>query len=62
MTGARVSPGVLWQQADAEHPGDADARRKRYLQLLIEHGHVVYREPGDGSPLLPCGYAPRRPG
>lgn len=34
-------PSELWAKADAEHPGDAVARRWRYLELMIEAGHVV---------------------
>ena len=45
---------TLWCQARDEHPDDQTARRRRYLALLREHGHIVKREPGDTGPLLPC--------
>lgn len=46
------SPFELWQQAS----GDA----ARYRELLVEHGHLVRREPGDDGN-LPCGWpGPRR--
>lgn len=55
----KPSPMVLWYQAHGEHPDDADARGRRYVELLREHGHVVMRDPADRSPLFPCGYDPR---
>lgn len=44
----RPSPFELWQQAG----GDGE----EYRRLLREHGHLIPREPGDDSPLLPCGW------
>src|SRR5438046_2731118 len=55
----RPSPGVLWQQAEAEHPDDIDAHRRRYRELMREHGHLVERKPGD-DPNLPCGWPGKR--
>jgi hypothetical protein len=49
----KPSPFELWQQAN----GDAD----EYRRLLREHGHLIDREPGDDSPLLPCGWTPKHP-
>lgn len=31
----------LWDQAMAEHPNDLYARRRRYHDLMVEHGHIV---------------------
>jgi hypothetical protein len=45
------SPSELWQIARSEHPENAEARGKRYVQLLREAGLVVPREPGDNSPM-----------
>ena len=50
----RPGPGALWAQANAEHPGDAPARRARYRDLMVEHGHLI---PGKQAP-LPCGWNP----
>lgn len=47
----KPSPGELWQQAE----GDRD----EYRRLLWEHGLLVARQPGDKSPLLPCGWPHR---
>ena len=55
-----VSPSKLWGQARSEHPKDGDARGRRYVQLMREAGLIVPREPGDDSPLLPCGWEPNR--
>lgn len=50
----------LWYQAAEEHPNDDnEARGRRYVELMREHGLIVPREPGDDSPLLPCGWDPR---
>ena len=54
----RPSPGVLWMQAQQEHPQDIAARSARYKELLREHGHLVERKPGD-DPNLPCGWPGR---
>lgn len=54
-----VSPSRLWEQANNEHPDDDEARRSRYHELMVEHGHIVKREPGQ-SVNLPCGW-PHRP-
>lgn len=58
---ARPAPSSLWQQAAREHPHDPDARRRRYVELLREHGHVVDRQPGDDGN-LPCGWPHRTEG
>jgi hypothetical protein len=50
----RPSPHVLWQQAEREHPDDIDALRRRYRELMVEHGHLI---PGKQEP-LPCGWSP----
>lgn len=50
--GRLQSPGSLWLQAADEHPDDAEARRTRYRELMVEHGHLV---PGKPTP-LPCGW------
>lgn len=55
------APGELWEQATkeaiaAEGAGfSSERRRRRYIELMREHGHVVDREPGDTTTLLPCG-------
>lgn len=43
MPADALSPMELWQQADAEHPGDDEGRIRRYNELMVEHGHVVPR-------------------
>ncbi len=48
----RLSPYDLWVQAE----GDS----AEYRRLLVEHGHVVAKEPGDDGS-LPCGWKPKRP-
>lgn len=48
------SPSDLWAQADAEHPGDDDARRARYIELMEAEGLIVKGEAGPKS--LPCGW------
>lgn len=62
MGSAHPLPHELWHQADMEHPRDAEARGRRYAELMREHGHLVEREEGDDSPLLECGWDPRRGG
>lgn len=57
----RLSPMELHRQAHTEWPDDSDAARSRYNELMREHGHIIAREPGDTSPLLPCGHDPARP-
>ena len=52
-------PAALYDVAAKEHPGDVEAIRDRYRELMIEHGHIVKREPGQ-SVNLPCGW-PHRP-
>lgn len=59
MADRTETPAALWARADREHPDDPDARRSRYLDLMRGAGHIVKREPGDDSPLFPCGYDPR---
>lgn len=34
-------PHELWAQADAEFPADPGARRRRYRDLMEQHGHLV---------------------
>lgn len=41
--GVKPSPSVLWHQADEEHPDDEEARRARYIELMVEHGMVIKR-------------------
>jgi hypothetical protein len=53
------SPYQLWQQAQDEG-GTKDERGRRYIELMVEHGHIIDREPGDDSPLFACGYDPRK--
>lgn len=49
------SPAVLYAMAEDEHPNDPEARRRRYHDLMVEHGHIVKAKPGeDGN--LPCGW------
>jgi hypothetical protein len=50
----RLMPAELYAQAEKEHPHDREALRDRYRQLMIEHGHLVERQPGDDGS-LPCG-------
>lgn len=52
QSGRVLSPAELWKQAESEHPADADARRVRYRELMVEHGHLI---PGKPTP-LPCGW------
>lgn len=52
------SPFELWLQAGG---GTSKYTRDRYRQLLVEHGHLVPREPGDDGHLS-CGWpGPQRP-
>ena len=44
-----------WEQAYQEHGSNTEARRIRYRELLIEHGHIVKKEQGESSN-LPCGW------
>lgn len=44
-----------WDKAYDEFPRDSESRRARYKELMIEHGHIVKREPGE-SRNLPCGW------
>lgn len=57
---AKKTPSRLWEQARAEHPTDADARANRYVELMRAEGHIIEREKGDDSPLMPCGWDPSR--
>ena len=50
-------PSELWDKARSEYPVDVDARRRRYQELLREHGHLIA---GKHEP-LPCGWEPGRP-
>lgn len=50
----RPGPGLLWKQAESEHPDDIDALRRRYHDLMVEHGHLI---PGKQEQ-LPCGWKP----
>jgi hypothetical protein len=52
------TPFQLWQQAQDEGGSD-EVRGRRYIELMVSHGFIVDREPGDDSPLLACGYDPR---
>lgn len=52
---------ACWEKAQKEFPDDQDRRGRRYVELLREQGHIVEREPGDDSPLLPCGWGSRNP-
>jgi hypothetical protein len=51
----RPSPLRLWDQAMGEHPNDLYARRRRYHDLMVEHGHIEARseERGARSRLVP---------
>lgn len=53
----RPAPSTLWAQAEGEHPTDPAARRARYRELMLEHGHLRLAEPGESS-ALPCGWKP----
>lgn len=44
-----------WLQAGG---GTAEFDQQRYRDLLTEWGLLIPREPGDHSPLLPCGWPP----
>lgn len=41
-----LSPMRLWDIAAEEHPDDADARKRRYHDLMVEHGHIVCKTCG----------------
>lgn len=41
MTDVTPSPSELWHEALDEHPGDPAARRARYQELMLQHGHLV---------------------
>lgn len=51
--GERPSAYALWQQSCDEHGQGTDEQKRRYADLLREHGLVVPRKPGD-PPTLPC--------
>lgn len=59
MSDKETSPSRLWFRAFDEFPDDKEARGRRYVELLREHGLIIDREPGDDSPLFACGYDPR---
>jgi hypothetical protein len=53
----RPGPYDLWKQAG----GETDAfNRRRYRELLIEHGHLAPLEPGEMAKPLPCGWPHNR--
>lgn len=52
----RPSAFALWQRSCDEHGQGTDEQRRRYGELLCEHGHIVPREPGDSPNTLPCGW------
>jgi hypothetical protein len=54
-------PANIYARAKREYPDDGTARGLRYAALMREAGHVIDREPGDVSPLLPCGFVPPKP-
>lgn len=60
MTGPRKTLLELHSQAYMEHPRHASAALARYRELLIEHGHLIDRNPGDDGNELPCGWKPKR--
>lgn len=60
MAGAKPTPSELWQVAWKEHGDDEEARKARYRELLIEHGHLIKGSPGTPRP-LPCGRPEQRP-
>lgn len=45
----------LWKQSCDEHQAGSEAQQRRYFELLVQHGLLVKREPGDSNQ-LPCGY------
>ena len=50
----------LWDQAMVEHPNDLDAGRRRYHDLMVEHGHIVCTTCGlarSDPRSLPCSSA-----
>ena len=51
----KPSPYQLYYQALEEYPVDPKAKRKRYHDLMVEHGHIVTAEPGEDRN-LPCGW------
>lgn len=48
--GAEKQPHELWQMAHNEHPDDPAERRVRYMELMIEAGHVIEKKPGPQPP------------
>lgn len=41
-----LPPHLLWQQADREYvSGDVEDRRARYIELMIEAGHITTQQP-----------------
>lgn len=45
---AKWTPMELWDLADSESKGDVTARRARYIELMVEHGYLIQKEPTDG--------------
>lgn len=40
-----LPPHLLWQQADREYQrGDVEDRRVRYVELMVEAGHIIPKE------------------
>lgn len=52
----RPSAFALWKQSCDEHGQGTDEQRRRYGELLREHGHIVPRKPDDPPNTLPCGW------
>jgi hypothetical protein len=47
----RPSPYALWRQSCDEHPQGSDAQRTRYRELLLEHGHIILKDPTAHRPV-----------
>lgn len=52
---AGAGPAELWRQSINECD-TREAQRERYRELMIEHGHLIPRKPGDPPHALPCGW------
>jgi hypothetical protein len=52
MGAKRKPPAELWREAGGD--------REEYKRLMIEHGWLVPRKPGEESKPLPCGWDPYR--
>lgn len=63
MAEVRKSLAELYKQAERENEylgfRAHESIRRRYHELMVEHGHIVPREPGDDGS-LPCGWSPSR--